>query len=126
MNMGPNSLKEIKDAFAEPPGWMSHYDNVKGFFQTHLDVMFRCDFIINNLEAMRIGDRDRSVFEENRISNFGVKWRDHGFTEWEEFYEEFMAAAPDWEGWKEKPTGPGFMVPIALALTFLFVAQGLN
>ena len=107
---------------------MKDFKIVKRFFVAHFKAMYNCKFLYTNLEALRIGDRDRTVAEETRINNFGTRWREHAFTEWNEFRNAFIDAAEgsDWPAFQPPAAGSNFVVPIALALTFLFIAQGLN
>ena len=82
-------------------------------------------------------DPAKTVHEARLINNFGRKWGKQEFPNFAEFKVEFNAAkdanfggqvgaaGPDFSG-PVSTAGSSFVVPIALALTFLFIAQGLN
>ena len=78
------------------------------------------------MEGLRIEGRDKTVHEARLINNFGRRWGANAFTDFETFKEEFLAAKDPNFGGPVSKAGSSFVVPIALALTFLFIAQGLN
>ena len=136
---GDDSIKALERATEEPPAWIFDYQIVKKYFVSHLKTMDNCLFIYMNMEGLKIADADpaKTVHEARLINNFGRKWGKQEFPNFEEFKVEFLAAmdanfggevgaaGPDFSG-PVSTAGSSFVVPIALALTFLFIAQGLN
>ena len=126
---GPNSRKALGLATYNDPTWISDYEIVRKFFVSHMKTMYNCLYIYMNMDALKIEGADpaKTVHEARLINNFGRRWGENEFTDWEAFEDEFRAAAdPNFGGQAPSTAGSTFVVPIALALTFLFIAQGLN
>jgi hypothetical protein len=136
---GEKSIKALEDATGQAPAWISDYQIVKKYFVSHIKTMDNCFWIFQRMDGLKIEGADpaKTVHEARLINNFGRMWGEHKFTDFETFKEEFVnamdrnfggqvgVAGPNFSG-PVSTAGSSFVVPIALALTFLFIAQGLN